>query len=84
MISIKDWKGFKKLEEDISHSYSFYKTLGSGSFGEVKMAEHVKGSFDCAVKIIKKSKIQEHKILLDLMQNELKVLEETVSNMIWL
>jgi hypothetical protein len=32
----------------------------------------------CAIKIIKKEKIQEHQILVDLMHNELEVLEETV------
>jgi len=37
-------------------------------------AEHIKASVDCAVKIINKSKIQEHQILVDLMHNELKVL----------
>lgn len=42
-------------------------------------AEHIKASVDCAVKIIPKSKIQEHQILIDLMQNELKVLQTTVS-----
>lgn len=78
IISFKDFKGFKKID-DISQYYTFFKTLGSGSFGEVKKAEHVKASVDCAVKIIKKKKIAEHKILTDLMHNELNVLEETVS-----
>jgi len=31
------------------------------------------------VKIIKKERVQEHQILVDLMHNELEVLEETVS-----
>ena len=33
----------------------------------------------CAIKIIKKREIQKHQILVDLMHNELKVLEETVT-----
>lgn len=46
----------------------------------MERAEHIKASVDCAVKVIEKHKVKEHKILEDLMQNELNVLEETVSN----
>lgn len=45
----------------------------------MRRATHIKANVDCAVKIIKKKAIQEHQILIDLMHNELKVLEETVS-----
>ncbi|CDW82278.1 cam snf1 family [Stylonychia lemnae] len=78
MITSKDFRGFKKVE-DINKHYTFFNTLGQGSFGKVMKAEHMKASADVAVKIIEKSKVREHKILEELMQNELKVLEETVS-----
>lgn len=78
IISFKDFKGFKRIE-NISEYYELFNTLGSGSFGEVVRAEHKKASVECAIKIIKKRKIQEHQILIDLMHNELKVLEETVT-----
>ena len=79
MLSFKDFKGFKKIK-DIGDHYSFFKTLGKGSFGEVMQAEHIKANIDCAVKIIKKKNIQNHKILVELMHNELMVLEETVKH----
>lgn len=76
-MSFKDFKGFKKVH-DISDYYRFGEPLGNGSFGEVLKAEHKKAEVMCAVKIIKKRKIEEHQILIDLMHNELLVLEETV------
>lgn len=77
ILSFKDFKGFKKVK-DIKEYYTFYGALGEGSFGKVEKAEHIKASVDCAVKIIQKKKVREHKILEDLMHNELHVLEETV------
>jgi len=78
ILSFKDFKGFKKVG-DITDHYKFYNALGKGSFGEVMKAEHTKANVVCAVKIIKKKAIEKHQILVDLMHNELKVLEETVS-----
>lgn len=52
--------------------------LGKGSFGEVRKARHLKAGVDCAIKIIKKKVIEKHPILVSLMNNELRVLEETV------
>jgi serine/threonine protein kinase len=65
--------------DNILDHYELSDTLGTGSFGEVLRAEHKKANVECAVKIIKKKKINEHQILIDLMHNELKVLEETVT-----
>lgn len=76
-MSFKDFKGFKK-EKDINTKYVLYETLGKGSFGEVRKALHVRAKIECAMKIIKKKEIEKHQILIDLMHNELKVLEETV------
>jgi hypothetical protein len=42
------------------------------------MAEHIQAQVRCAIKIIKKRSIEKHDILVQLMQNELQVLEETV------
>lgn len=78
ILTFKDFKGFKKVS-NIKDYYTFYGTLGQGSFGKVERAEHIKACVDCAVKVIEKRKVREHKILEDLMHNELNVLEETVS-----
>ena len=59
VISFKDFKGFKRVE-DISLNYELGETLGSGSFGTVKRAKHIRGNVDCAVKCIKKREIQKH------------------------
>ena len=40
-IGWDDFKGFKKVE-NIEDHYTFYSKLGSGSFGEVMKAEHIK------------------------------------------
>lgn len=76
MLSFKDVKGFKKVA-DIHQYYRFFKTLGKGSFGEVLLAEHVRAKVQCAVKVIRKRSLEKHDILVQLMHNELKVLEET-------
>ena len=47
------------------------KILGRGTFGEVKKAQHRKGGFICAVKIIDKEKLKSNEIYFELMQNEL-------------
>ena len=76
VLTFKDFKGFKTVK-DIHEHYRFYKALGKGSFGEVLCAEHIKAKVPCAVKVIRKKSIEKHDILVELMHNELKVLEET-------
>jgi len=76
ILSFKDFKGFKHIN-DIQQYYTFYDVLGKGTFGEVLRAEHRKARVQCAVKRIVKKQIMEHAILVELMHNELKVLEET-------
>lgn len=63
IITFKDFKGLQKIE-DITQYYTFGDTLGTGSFGTVKRARHIKANIDCAVKIIKKREIQKHDILV--------------------
>lgn len=59
VLSFKDFKGFKKTS-DILNNYNILEPLGKGSFGEVRKALHIKADVVCAMKIIKKKKIQQH------------------------
>jgi len=77
ILTYTDVKGFKKCE-DVREKYTILEPLGKGSFGEVRKAELKQLGIPCAIKLIKKSAVQKHQILQDLMSNELKVLEETV------
>ena len=63
----------KKLD-DLESLYQIEKTLGKGSFGEVVQAVHLKSKEARAIKIIKKSRIQEKKSLIVLMMQEIGVL----------
>lgn len=53
------------------------KVLGKGTFGEVRKATHKKGQFVCAVKVIDKQKLKSNQVYFKLMQDELKVLQQT-------
>jgi len=70
IMTFKDFKGFKKID-NLKDRYKVGKVLGEGSFGQVRIALHKNANIKCAVKIIKKEKINEHKILQGLMDNEL-------------
>ena len=74
--SFKTFRGLKKIE-NIKDRYKIGQVLGEGSFGQVRIAIHRQANIKCAIKIIKKEKVNEHQILKDLMANELQVLEET-------
>jgi calcium-dependent protein kinase len=77
LISFKSFKGFKKVN-DYKKEYLLEKKLSAGAFGTVWSAVHQKSQTACAIKIIKKDKINEASIYKELMMNELKVLEETI------
>ena len=62
-------KGFKKGK--ITVNYRLGKELGSGSFGSVRLAVHKASNINVAIKIIKKSMIDQDEIYFDLMKNEL-------------
>ena len=47
------------------------KELGSGSFGAVRLAVHKASNINVAIKIIKKSMIDQDEIYFELMKNEL-------------
>lgn len=52
---------------DLESQYTIDKVLGKGSFGEVVKATHIKSNEVRAIKIIKKSRIEEKKSLIVLM-----------------
>ena len=58
-------------------NYKLGRELGAGAFGTVKLATHRRSKMVCAVKIIKKIKLQEQKIYQTLNKNEFEVLELT-------
>lgn len=53
------------------------KELGAGSFGTVNLAKHKVTERKVAIKVIKKSKLEENEVYMELMRNELLVLEKT-------
>jgi len=70
VLSFKDFKGLKYVE-NVKDRYKIGRVLGEGSFGQVRIALHRKAGIKCAIKIIRKDKINEHQILRELMENEL-------------
>lgn len=76
ILTFKDFRGFKKVQ-NIKERYKIGRVLGEGSFGQVRIAMHRSADIKCAVKIIRKDKINEHQILIELMKNELQILEGT-------
>ena len=56
ILTFKDFKGLKKVE-NIKERYKLGRVLGHGSFGEVRIALHRQAGLKCAIKIIKKEKI---------------------------
>ena len=69
-MNFKDFKGLKRVS-NIKDRYKIGRVLGEGSFGQVRIALHRQADIKCAIKIIRKDKVNEHKILKDLMKNEL-------------
>jgi calcium-dependent protein kinase len=63
--------------DDLSYHYSIGKVLGKGSFGEVVQAVHLKSGEARAIKIIKKSRIEEKISLVKLMMQEIAVLMQS-------
>ena len=78
MLTFKDYKGFHKID-DIREKYKLKRTIGKGSFGEVRAATLKAMNLECAIKSIKKSDVHRHKVLVALMRSELEILEEAVS-----
>ena len=76
---ILQFRMFKSLKgtQDISSNFVTGKQLGKGSFGEVRQVLNKATNVDCAMKIVDKSHIGQHQVLLDLMEQELEVLQNT-------
>ena len=61
----------------ITDLYEIGNTLGKGSFGEVKVCTHKLTGLQHAMKIVSKVEISKHPMVVRLMENELKVLQNT-------
>ena len=68
-IAIKKENIISRKTTNISKDYTFGKTIGSGSFGQVRLAIHKPTKQTRAVKILQKSKID-----LNLLLNEINIL----------
>ena len=70
---------FKSLKgtHDISANFVTGKQLGKGSFGEVRQVLNKATNVQCAMKIVNKSHIGQHQVLVNLMEQELEVLQNT-------
>ena len=56
--------------------YRMQRKLGEGVFGTVFEAIHIKADIACAIKVISKTKLREHKVHEELMIQELEILEK--------
>ena len=56
--------------------YKMWRKLGEGVFGTVYEAIHLKTDLSCAIKIISKTKLREHKVNEKVMRHELEVLNK--------
>lgn len=74
VLNFKDFRGFKKVK-NIKDRYKIGRILGEGSFGQVRLAMHRQANVKCAIKVIRKDKFENRKILESLMRSELDVLE---------
>jgi len=62
---------------NIEERYKKSKKLGEGTFGTVYAAKHRTANVPAALKIIKKDKVNSHKVYQTLMQGELQIIENT-------
>ena len=60
-----DFMGIKK-SDSISNFYEIDVVIGRGAFGEVVRAQHLFSNESRAIKIIDKSKLHKHAILMQL------------------
>ena len=70
ILNFKDFRGIKKAN-NIKDRYKIGRVLGEGSFGQVRIAMHRQANYKCAIKVIRKDKFENRKILESLMRNEL-------------
>ena len=67
-----------RLIENIENIYTWKRKLGEGQFGTVYEALHNKAQLPCAIKTVKKAKLEERLdgTLVELMMQELQALDE--------
>lgn len=75
VLNFKDFRGIKRVKS-VKERYKIGRILGEGSFGQVRIAMHRQANVKCAIKVIRKDRFENQKILETLMQSELKVLEQ--------
>ena len=65
------------MVEDIESIYTWKRKLGEGQFGTVYEALHKKAQLPCAIKTVKKAKLEERldDTLVELMMQELEALD---------
>lgn len=72
-ITFDSYRKFKWINH-IEEHYVLGKELGHGSFGSVYKTENQQTKVPAAIKVIKKAKLKENEVYMDLMRNELTVL----------
>ena len=72
-LTMNDYKEFKYVE-NILQKYEMGEFLGKGAFGEVRKCKHTDTGMEFAIKTMKKVMINERKVFLKLLQNELAIL----------
>ena len=74
-----DFRKFREMRmlEDIESIYTWKRKLGEGQFGTVYEAVHKKAQLPCAIKTVKKAKLEERldDTLVELMMQELEALD---------
>ena len=72
-----DFKKFREFREvtSIKETYKFVRVLGEGSFGKVYECIHKPTQSSCAIKVVLKNKLREHKVYEQLMISELQTLD---------
>ena len=76
VLSFKLFKSLKSTD-DIQEKFQLGAVLGKGSFGEVRRCLNKQTGLECALKIVQKSHIGQHRVLVELMEQELEVLQKT-------
>ena len=74
MLNFKGNMKFKTIEK-FSSLYSKRREVGSGAFGTVHIGSHRKTNMPCAIKTVKKTKLNEAEVYQELNKNELEILE---------
>lgn len=72
-LRYKDLKMLRKVV-NIKDEYSLGQVIGTGTYGVVVEAVHLKFKLKCAIKIMTKEKLFKHQSRIENLENELRVL----------